>query len=104
MSHLEYNADANTYTRYFAGKLTSALCADLSTAVASDIATVLTENPNAAVAFDLAQVEYVVSAFLRICLVSAKQLPKGNFSIISCRPEVKKIFAIARFDDLFNIA
>lgn len=104
MAHLEFNPHTHTYIRHFEGKLTSALCADLATAVAADIAAALAEDPNAKVAFDLAQVDYVVSAYLRICLLSAKQLPKGNFSIINCRPEVKKIFCIARFDNLFDIA
>jgi anti-anti-sigma factor len=103
MSQLDYHAATNTYLRCFEGKLTSALCADLATAVAADVKTILAEHPDAKLVFDLAQVEYVVSAFLRMCLWSAKQLPKGRFAIINCRPEVKKIFSIARFDNIFDV-
>jgi len=103
MSQLDYNAAANTYTRCFEGKLTSPLCAGLSPAVEAEVKAILADKPDAKLVFDLAQVEYVVSAFLRICLWSAKQLPKGNFAITNCRPEVKKIFSIARFDNLFDV-
>lgn len=55
------------------------------------------------VIFDLEKVEYIASAFLRICLSIAKNLNPGNFSIINTSPEVKKIFKIAGLDQALHV-
>ena len=56
------------------------------------------------VTFDMKQVDYVSSAFLRICVVVAKMVKKGNFSISNTNPFVKKTFKIAGFDNIFTIS
>lgn len=55
------------------------------------------------VIFDLEKVEYIASAFLRICLAIAKNLTPGNFSIINTSPEVKKTFKIAGLDQVLHV-
>ena len=54
--------------------------------------------------FDLARVEYVASAFLRVCLVTVKKFPAGAFSVINTAPQVKKIFAVAGLADGFVVS
>ena len=56
------------------------------------------------IVFDLCEVDYIASAFLRVCLSTAKGLEKGCFSIINCLPTVKKIFKIAGFEKMFTIS
>lgn len=51
------------------------------------------------VVFDLQDVDYVSSAFFRICLATAKQVRKGNFSVAHARPEVTKLLKIAGLDE-----
>jgi len=55
------------------------------------------------VIFDLEEVDYVSSAFLRLCLRIAKEVGTGNFSIINVHPNVKKVFKIAGFDKQLTI-
>ena len=55
------------------------------------------------VLFDLAEVDYVASSFLRICLQYAKKLGKENFSLINVSPALKKVFKIAGFDELIRM-
>jgi len=50
------------------------------------------------VIFDLEKVNYVASAFLRICLRVCKETGTGRFSMVHVSPEVKKVFKIAGFD------
>jgi anti-anti-sigma factor len=54
--------------------------------------------------FDLRDVNYISSSFIRICVNTAKQIQKGKFSIIHCDPFIKKTFKIAGLDDLLNIS
>ncbi len=55
------------------------------------------------VVFDLQDVTYISSSFIRICMFTAQQFSKGDFSIIHCDPFVKKTFKIAGLDELLNI-
>jgi anti-anti-sigma regulatory factor len=48
-------------------------------------------------------VEFVSSAFLRICLVVFKKVGAGRFSIVHVSPWVKKVFKIAGFDHSMDI-
>ena len=53
------------------------------------------------VVFDMAGVDYVCSAFLRLCVVMAKR--PAAFSMVHVEPAVKKVFKIAGFDGIMNI-
>ena len=55
------------------------------------------------VVFDMSGVNFIASSFIRICVTSAKQVPKGKFSIVNCDPFLKKTFKIAGLDELLNI-
>lgn len=54
--------------------------------------------------FDLEHVDYVTSAFLRLCLVAANSVGKGNFFIIKTEPEVMKVFKIAGLDQILQVS
>jgi anti-anti-sigma factor len=49
--------------------------------------------------FDLQAVDYVSSAFFRICLTTAKQARKGNFTVANARPAVTQLMKIAGMDE-----
>jgi len=53
--------------------------------------------------FDLKNVVYVASAFLRICITMVKKMEKDNFLIINTQPQIKKIFKISGLENFFNI-
>lgn len=52
---------------------------------------------------DLSEVEYISSAFLRVCLKLVKKFGKENFTIINVQPTVLKVFKIANFTELIKI-
>jgi anti-anti-sigma factor len=58
----------------------------------------------AKIVFDLQGVDYVASSFLRLCLVAAKGVRKGNFSIVHTGPQVMRVFTIARLSSLLNVS
>ena len=57
----------------------------------------------AEVVFDLVDVDYIASSFLRLCGKSSNRVKAGNFSIINVKPAVKKVFKIAGLAERLNI-
>ncbi len=53
--------------------------------------------------FDMTEVDYICSLFLRICLETAKNLNTKSFRIINTTDNVKKVFEVAGFDNMMDI-
>jgi anti-anti-sigma factor len=104
MPPIDYNPETGTHCIRFEGNLTSDRCRKMEGEMVKEIEDLLFENPQARLAFDLGGVDFVVSAFIRICLMTARRLPKGNFTIVRCRPEVRKIFSVAGLDKLIELS
>lgn len=52
--------------------------------------------------FDLAEVEYISSAGLRVLLASQKRMAGKQMVILNARPAVKEVFDITGFSDIFT--
>ncbi len=61
------------------------------------------EHFDSNVVFDLSQVDYISSAFLRICLMVLKKIGADKFSIVNVSPLVKKVFKITGLDQAMKI-
>jgi anti-anti-sigma factor len=57
-------------------------------------------DPTLWVVFDMAQVEFMASAGLRVCLAVLKRLPEGHFRITQCSPLVQEILDRSGLDGL----
>lgn len=53
--------------------------------------------------FDLEKVDYIASAFLRLCIKTSKEFQDKNFIIKNVSPNIKKVFKISGFDKLMTI-
>ena len=95
---IEYIHENDKLTCRFEGRWDTAKCQELEREISDKISGV-----NTAVVFDLEKVRYVASAFLRICLKTAKAAGERRFSVAGVSPEVKKVFKIAGFDKLMAI-
>lgn len=56
------------------------------------------------IVFNLRDVDYISSSFIRICVGVAKQAGQGKFKIVDCQPFIKKTFTISGLNDLLNIS
>ena len=54
--------------------------------------------------FDLAQVDYISSAGLRVLLSSQKRMAGKVMKIANSKPAVKEVFDITGFSDIFTFA
>lgn len=55
------------------------------------------------VCFDMKNVTYIASSFIRSCISVSHQVETGNFNIMNATPLIKKTFKIAGLDELLNV-
>ena len=55
------------------------------------------------ITFDMKDVTYIVSSFIRSCIVISSKVDEGNFNIINASPVMKKTFKIAGLDELLKV-
>jgi anti-anti-sigma regulatory factor len=55
------------------------------------------------VCFDLKNVTYIASSFIRSCISVSRQVGDGSFSIVNAAPVIKKTFKIAGLDALLQV-
>ena len=84
------------------GKLKVAISGRLDTTTAPELEKELDFTGITSVGFDLADLEYVSSAGLRVILMVQKNM-KGNFVLKNVKPEIMEIFEITGFADILTI-
>ena len=58
---------------------------------------------NLRVVFDLGGVDFVASAFLRICIETSRRVGKENLQVVKCSPFTHKTFLMAGMDELVSL-
>ena len=92
----------------FTGRLDTNACLKIAEEIANkmtvliDPATDLPTGYN--IIFDLKEVNYISSSYIRICVNTAKKAEKGKFCIINSDPFIKKTFKIAGLDEMLNVS
>jgi anti-anti-sigma factor len=61
------------------------------------------EESKLKVVFDLKDVKYIASSFLRIIVQVVKKVTSPNFNIANVPPEIKKVLKMAGFDKSITI-
>ncbi len=77
----------------FEGRMDTATCSSIEAEVNGNV-----EKADGPVVFDLKGVDFVSSAFLRICISAAKKKGAGNLQVLNAVPAIKKVFKIAGMD------
>jgi anti-anti-sigma factor len=55
-----------------------------------------------AVVFEMQDVTYVCSAFLRVCVFVSKIVGPGRYTLLGVTPPIKRVFKMAGMSDLFD--
>ncbi len=103
MVTFEYIAEEKTIKVIFNGRLDYLAAGELNEIIQSE-PLIKNKNPEDSIIFDIGGVEYIASAFIRICVWSAKYAGGGRFSIINCQPLVKKTFKVSGLDEMLNVS
>jgi anti-anti-sigma factor len=91
-------ADESCLVCAFDERLDTANCQQIEDELFSKV-----QESKSPVIFNMQDVDYVASSFLRMCLRVAKEVGPGNLSVINVHPNVKKVFKIAGFDKQLKI-
>lgn len=101
---LDFEEKENTIFCRFSGDLTADACTILETELDGRINTFFDEHDQPQIVFDMANVHYISSAFLRLCLLYAKKAKSPNFSVKHCSEDLLKVYTIAGFNDIMNVS
>ena len=86
-----------TLTCTFEGLLNTAACNEMDADIKEHI-----ENTTGDVIFEMTDVTYIASSFLRLCIFAAKAVGTERFNIINTKPEIYDIFEVSGLDDLIK--
>ena len=101
MTDFDFNITGNALNCSLKGRLGADNAQELSEKIQGKIDEF--KNDDLKINFDLKEVDYIASSFIRICVATAKQLQEGNFSISNTNPMIKKVFKIAGLDEILNV-
>lgn len=95
----------NSLLLNFAGRLDTNYSSDFKPALDHLFNNLMKPNADKAfaVCFDFKSVDFISSAFLGICVASAKKVGKENFSIVNTNPFIMRTFKIAGLDKQLNV-
>ena len=85
-------------------KLTLAPIGRVDTVTALELESAIVLDGVEELVFDLAQVDYVSSAGLRVLLSAQKKMAGKSMKIANSTPAVKEIFDVTGFSDIFTFA
>ena len=108
MLSYDFNPDERVLTCYFTGRLDTVLSSQIAAELESKFES-LTENTEKAAVldfsliFDVKEVNFISSSFIRLCVAGKKRVKDGSFSIRNSDPFIKKTFKIAGLDEILNV-
>jgi len=94
----KYIRDNNLLTCILSGKIDTLNCSVLENEISENMKDNITS-----VVFNLQEVDYISSTFLRIVIKMVKLLSKENFVISNVQPSVMKVFKIANLTEIIKI-
>jgi anti-anti-sigma factor len=102
MVTFDYNTEERVFTATYSGRLDTLAVQKVSEMIQVNLP-VKDGKSEDRIVFDLRDVDYISSSFIRICVSVAKQAGPGQFSIAHCQPFIKKTFKISGLDDILNV-
>jgi len=107
MTECNFYPDINLLTCSFAGRMDGERSSEAEKIIRAKLGEIGGDSEDLTtlrIDFDLAEVTYVSSGFFRICIALAKEVEKGNFSVINTSPFVSKIFKTSGLEQILNVS
>lgn len=83
---------------HFVGCMDTAKCNEMEAVIVSS----LESAGDRPIVYDLARVEFVSSAFLRLCVLAQRRAGEAGFRVVNVDPLVKRVFKIAGLDFMLD--
>ena len=102
-----YDQSTNTLTFIFAGHLDTASCLPMSKELESKVAESSAVSDKSGmplkIVFDLKDVDFISSAFIRICMIILSKVKAGDLSVRNANPFIKKTIKISGLENQLNL-
>ncbi|MCX6280400.1 MAG: STAS domain-containing protein [Bacteroidetes bacterium] len=108
MLDFDFNPEEKVLTCFFKGRLDTVLSTQLALELESKFQS-LSENADKesfldfSLVFDVKDVSFISSSFIRLCVAGNKRVKEGSFSILNSDPFIMKTFKIAGLDGILNV-
>lgn len=89
---------------FFDKNLNTTYCANLEKPLREEIEHTTKSGSTRTIVFDLADVEFISSAFLRICLVVHKLYGSQEIRVENASEDIKKVFSVSGLSQVFHTA
>ena len=93
----------NTLLCSFSERLDGLVCSAVEQELSQRIAEFKDTHKDPCLVFDLAEVPFVSSPFLRICLMNRKAFGEDHFTVTNVSAEIYKVFYISGFTEFMKI-
>jgi anti-anti-sigma factor len=108
MVNIDYNTDSGKVTCQFNGKMDTLTSTMVTETVHNYLSDLREESGkegtlNTFIVFDLKEVTFISSYFIRLCMAVAKQVSPENFTVINSNPMIKKTFKITGLDEALHV-
>ena len=94
----------NTLHCLFSGKLDGSVCSKIEQDLLKRVSRFKECRENIKLIFDLGEVVFISSAFLRICLICYKTVGENFFHVTNTSEEIHKVFRVSGFSTIMNVA
>jgi anti-anti-sigma factor len=95
--------DEKEFTATFSGRLDTLAVQKLDEIIQSNLP-VKKGTSSMKIIFDLKDVDYISSSFIRVCVNVAKQAGAEQFSVVHCQPFIMKTFKLSGLDEILNVS
>ena len=93
----------NTLHCQFLGRLDGHVCTEIEQTLLQKVSDFKNNHDNVQLTFDLANVQFISSAFLRICLIYCRSFGKNCFSIVNVSADIHDVFRISGLSKIMNV-
>lgn len=105
MANFSSSISDNKITLFFKGKLDTDAVNNIVELIEMEISNEKSmTGDKLKVVFDIKEVSFVASAFIRTCIKAAKSVREGSFSVVNSSPMIKKTFKIAGLSEILNVS
>ena len=100
---LQFSERDNTLFCLFTGKLDGYVCSEIEQDLLQSVSQFKSRHETIQIVFDLTEVVYISSAFLRICLICHRTMGCNSFSITNASEPMYNVFRISGFAEMMNV-
>ena len=93
----------NTLNCLLSGRLNEQTCSEIEHDLLQRVSDFKKDREEVQMNFDLAEVNFISSPFLRLCLICFRILGKDHFSVTNVSANIYQVFRISGFTDMMHV-